>query len=215
MASFRIPVTVGAALLMMALAPALVAPAAVTTALAAPQAADPASAAPLKLAPPQRRAKKFTKLTRKYSRTARTSMAQQRAAPAARAEEAGTVMRGRHSVDLIAQLPWWRAGETQIEARHEKETASPVLSASEAWLGAPIADSEAAADYAQGAAADDFNDSNLANESIVVADANEINEIDLAAAETPAPSDKTWFHALLAVLGGAFAAASAARFLLV
>ncbi len=50
-------------------------------------------------------------------------------------------------------------------------------------------------------------------ESFKVADAGEINEIDLAATETPAPADKSWMHGLLAMLAGAFAAAAVARFL--
>jgi hypothetical protein len=50
---------------------------------------------------------------------------------------------------------------------------------------------------------------------IAIADPNEGNTIDLAATDTPAPPDLSWLHGLLAVLGGALAAGSAARLLLV
>jgi hypothetical protein len=220
MANFRIPITVRAALgaiLTLTIAPAMVGPTAVTAALAEPQAMVSAAGAPLKLTPPQRQTKKFTQ-TRKFKRAARARAplrsAQRRAAPAPRQQDDGTVMRGSDTIGLIAQLPWWRADETQIDRRREKEAESQVRSATEAWLGTPIADSEAVSDYAQ-AAPGDVNENDPTAETIVLADANEINEIDLATAETPAPSDKSWFHALLAVLGGAFAAASAARFFLV
>ena len=58
-----------------------------------------------------------------------------------------------------------------------------------------------------------------ANDSVQVADAGQINEIDLAADMTPtalapsAPADKSWLNGLLAILGGAFAAAATAGFL--
>jgi hypothetical protein len=66
-------------------------------------------------------------------------------------------------------------------------------------------------------------------DTVQVADAGELNEIDLAAndtpalatsetpvlaaSETPTPANKSWLNSLLAVLGGAFAAAAAASFL--
>jgi hypothetical protein len=48
-----------------------------------------------------------------------------------------------------------------------------------------------------------------------VADAAEVNSMDLAASNEPPPADKSWLNGLLALLGGALAAASTARFLFV
>ncbi len=45
--------------------------------------------------------------------------------------------------------------------------------------------------------------------------AGELNEIDLTAAEKPADEERSWLHVVLALLGGAVAAASTARFLFV
>jgi hypothetical protein len=199
------------------------APAIVGPASAEPQAVVVAPGAPLKLTPPLRHAKTFTRHTRTFKRTARARMprhtAQRREASVARPQEEGTVMGGQNSIGLIAKLPWWRADEAQADRQREKEAESQVLSATEAWLSSPLAETEAASDYAQGSA-DELNGDDPTAETFTVADANEINEIDLAAAETAAPSDnspsdRSWIHALLAVLGGAFAAAASARFLLV
>jgi hypothetical protein len=58
-----------------------------------------------------------------------------------------------------------------------------------------------------------------ANDNVQVADAGQINEIDLAAdatttsATTPAPANRSWLNGLLALLAGAFAAAATASFL--
>ncbi len=58
-----------------------------------------------------------------------------------------------------------------------------------------------------------------ANDNVQVADAGQINEIDLAADATPtataisAPANRTWLNGLLAILAGAFAAAATAGFL--
>jgi hypothetical protein len=225
MATFRIAITAGAALgavLTLTIAPAIVALALVGSALAETQATMAAPGAPLKLTPSPRRAKTFARHTRTFKRTARARMprhtAQRREASVARPQE-GTVMGGQNSIGLIAKLPWWRADEAQGDRQREKEAESQVLSATEAWLGLPLAETEAASDYAQGSA-DELNGDDPTAETFTVADANEINEIDLAAAETAAPSDnspsdRSWIHALLAVLGGAFAAAASARFLLV
>jgi hypothetical protein len=112
----------------------------------------------------------------------------------------------------------------------------PIRSASP-WLDSPLGATDPATSYALasgeaqsgGARSADSEKTKTAPETITddrvqVADADEINEIDLAASQAPAvdvaasqapaPNDKSWLNALLAVLGGAFAAASAARFLL-
>jgi hypothetical protein len=45
-------------------------------------------------------------------------------------------------------------------------------------------------------------------------DANEVNELDLAAAPTPEPTGTSWLSYLLVTLGGALAAASTVRLFL-
>jgi hypothetical protein len=218
MANLRSLVTIGAVLgsvLMLSLAPAVVGSTAVTPAMAEPQAA---SRAPLKLAPP-RQARTVTRHTPKFKRTARIRVphraAQQAEATAERQRDDGTIMRGQDSIGLIAKLPWWRADEANAQRQQEKQAESQIYSASAHWLGAPLADGGAASDDTR-ATAGELRETDGVADDVTVADAGEINELDLAAAEAPpAPSDKSWFHALLAVLGGAFAAASAARFLLV
>jgi len=100
--------------------------------------------------------------------------------------------------------------ETQVE-----RPASP-------WLGAPIETIAPASTYAlasadgEAAAGKTTNTApaSVTEDSIEVAGGGEVNEIDLAAAEPPAPTNKSWLNAFLAVLGGAFAAAASARFLL-
>jgi hypothetical protein len=90
------------------------------------------------------------------------------------------------------------------------------------WLGTPLEAADPASSFAL-ASADaetavgekpDATPKTIADHTIRLADATEINEIDLAASQSPAPTDKSWLNALLAVLGGAFAAAASARFLL-
>jgi hypothetical protein len=102
----------------------------------------------------------------------------------------------------------------QAENRVPPASASP-------WLDTPLAATDPTSEYAlaskdgeNAGTTADITGSATTDETVQVADATEINEIDLTASETPAPSNKSWFNALLAVLGGAFAAASAARFLL-
>jgi hypothetical protein len=106
--------------------------------------------------------------------------------------------------------------ETQVE-----RPASP-------WLGMPLEATDPASTYALASSDTQSADAQspdgektetapetIAGDTIQIADAAEINEIDLAASQAPAPNDKSWLNALLAMLGGAFAAASAARLLLV
>ena len=108
--------------------------------------------------------------------------------------------------DAVTQQP-----ETQVERLASPrlgmplEAAEPASSYSLASSDAQSADGEKTETAPETIAGDNFQ----------IADAAEINEIDLAASQAPAPNDKSWLNALLAVLGGAFAAASAARFLLV
>jgi hypothetical protein len=133
---------------------------------------------------------------------------QRRAAPSHSAQtDGGTVMRGRDTVSLIAMLPWWRNDRMQTIRYETDPTDSKVRAAADAWLvqhgvtGAePVSDGSLSA-HAQATPVD-------------ITDAGEVNEIDLAASPT-SPPERTFIQSLIAVLGGAFAAASAARFLFV
>src|SRR5436305_9829 len=72
----------------------------------------------------------------------------------------------------------------------------------------------ARAESQAGAAADEVGEGGLDAE-VDVANADDLNAMDLVAAAVidPRRSDKGWLHALLALLGGALAAASTARYL--
>lgn len=115
------------------------------------------------------------------------------------------VMRDGDSVSLVGRLPWWRNSPMQQIHYGSKGAESQVMEAAEAWLlvSAPAAPESATPD-------DD--------ERIVVADASELNTIDRSLATVPAPAPPTYWNSLIALLGGAFAAAAAAamaaRFLL-
>ena len=144
-------------------------------------------------------------------------VAHRRAVHAARAVHDGrTILRGQDTRSLLAMLPWWRADPMETIRYLDREAGSGVLAAAEAWLAAPIAESHAAATghAVQRASTDEVNEFDLDAE-VAVADADELNAIDLLAVAItdPRKSDNAWLHALLAMLGGALAAASTARFL--
>jgi hypothetical protein len=124
------------------------------------------------------------------------------------------VLRGRDTSGLLAMLPWWRADPMETIRYLDHETGGGVLAAAEAWLGRPIAEGHAAAtgQAMQHASVDDISE---VDADVVVANADELNAIDLLAVAVtdPRKSDNAWLHALLAMLGGAMAAASTARFL--
>jgi aryl carrier-like protein len=165
-----------------------------------------AKPSPLKLAP-------GTKA--KTSARAASSKKAARTAPAAgtaRGGDEGVIMRGQDSISLIAMLPWWRADEAQAHRSRLKEAESPVLAATQAWLTSPLA-AIAVTDAGQLASAADVGE--LAADAVNVVDPDDVNEIDLAAAGDHQPANQSWLHGLLAILGGALAAASTARFLLV
>jgi hypothetical protein len=137
-----------------------------------------------------------------------------------KALENDAVMRGPDNIALVARLPWWRSNDMQTIRYLDRAVASQVLTAADSWLGvAPDA-------------FDDASDSTTVttNKPIVVvaeepadvdaggtpvADAAEVNSIDLAASNEPPTANKSWLNGLLALLGGALAAASTARFLFV
>jgi hypothetical protein len=123
---------------------------------------------------------------------------------------ADNVMRGGDSISLIARLPWWRNDRLQEVQYGSVAAENAVMAAAGVWLAAN--GGEPAADRAPG--------QTLAlaapEEAIEIADAGQINDIDLAAEETPAPPAPTFLQSLVALLGGvAAAAAASARFLFV
>jgi len=118
------------------------------------------------------------------------------------------VMRGRDSVSLVAMLPWWRNDRMQDVSYGSAAAESKVIEAAAVWLAANAgeAEDERPAGETFGHAAVD--------EAIDVADANEINDIDLAAGSVPAPASPGFMQSLLALIGGAAAAAVASARLL-
>ena len=117
------------------------------------------------------------------------------------------VMRGRDSVSLVAMLPWWRNDRMQDVSYGSAAAESKVLEAAAVWLAANAAeaDDERPGETFGHAAVD---------EAIDVADANEVNDIDLAAGPVPAPASPGFMQSLLALIGGAAAAAVASARLL-
>jgi hypothetical protein len=243
MATIRILATVCAALfagLTLTLGSAALAPAAAQTAAEAPP-AQARPGRPLNLLPQLGKVKKFTKQTRTPTRVAQTKtfhrVAQRRAMPArafARRQNARTVA-SRQDDDRSA---------TPVQGSLGYQAESNAQPPVDAWLRSPLpAVAPAPTRRPTAAARDRINttaetvgpdavsaDTAIpdaatadlsATDTVQVADAGEINEIDLAANETPAfaaketprPADKSWLYSLLAVLGGAFAAAAAAGFL--
>ena len=134
----------------------------------------------------------------------------------ARRHEGRATLRGQDTSGLLAMLPWWRADPMETIRYLDHEAGSGVLAAAEAWLATPIAESHAAATghAMQHASIDDINEFDLAAD-VGFANADDLNAIDLlgVAVTDPRKSDNAWLHALLAMLGGALAAASTARFL--
>jgi hypothetical protein len=118
------------------------------------------------------------------------------------------VMRGRDSVSLVAMLPWWRNDRMQDVSYGSAAAESKVIEAAAVWLAANSgeAEDERPAGETFGHAAVD--------EAIDVADASEINAIDLAAGPLPAPPSPGFMQSLLALIGGAAAAAVASARLL-
>jgi len=115
------------------------------------------------------------------------------------------VMRGRDTVSLVGMLPWWRNDRMQSVTYGSTEAESKVLEAAAVWLAAN-----------PGAAEDDRSvaETTPADDAITVADAGEVNEIDRAAEPVSPPKSPTFMQSLLALLGGAIAAAAASARLL-
>lgn len=116
-------------------------------------------------------------------------------------DAADNVMRDGNSVSLVGRLPWWRNDRLQEVQYGSVAAENAVMAAAEAWLAEN--GHEPAADRAPG--------QTLAlaspEEAIEIADAGQINDIDLAAEETPAPPAPTFLQSLVALLGSVAAAA--------
>jgi len=123
----------------------------------------------------------------------------------------GTVIRGSDIVSLIATLPWWRIDESRLPDPARLE--SPILTASDLWLGFPFATGDAQSLTVRLAAAQQVSEIELAADRIKVTDADELNEIDMAAPPAPQGTSHPWLNALLALFGGVVAAFSAVRYL--
>lgn len=114
------------------------------------------------------------------------------------------VMRGRDSVALVGMLPWWRNDRMQSVNYGSAEAESKVLEAAAVWLAANRRATEA----------DNATRPASVEAAIEIADADEINDIDLAAGPVPAPPSPGFLQSLLALIGGAAAAAAASARLL-
>jgi hypothetical protein len=129
--------------------------------------------------------------------------AKDRAQPPRASAPDDNVMRDGSSISLVGRLPWWRNDALQPIRYGSGEAESQVMAAADAWLQA-----NAKAD----------TDAVLAGgeERILVASAQEFNALDRAAdpvasvASVPAPPSSTFWHSLIAILGGAIAAAAVA-----
>jgi hypothetical protein len=108
----------------------------------------------------------------------------------------------------IATLPWWQGERPPDQARPVRQT--PAQARAGGWI---VPAPPASETTATGRPSAETTES--AADQVPVANANEVNELDLAVADEPPPVDTAWLHGLLAVLGGALAAGSAARLLLV
>ena len=174
-------------------------------------------------------------LTSSFAATSPIALAAtSRAAPKPRAAFAqaseGRVMGGADSVSLIARLPWWRNDNNMQTIRYGGPQAqSQVMAAAEAWL----ANSDTSDDSFDNIVGNERMRFDMADPSgarigglrkgdlLSVADAAEFNHIDAAASEVseaspePPPVDRTLLHSILAILGGALAAAASARYLFV
>jgi hypothetical protein len=181
----------------------------------------PAAAEPLVVASPTRTLAAQPLATGKVQRTAqpRTSAraAPRRVQPPAtgsNGDDAGYVMRGPNTISLIARLPWWRSPDMQTIQYRDKEYVSQVLSAADAWFVATTGETDVVrSDGVVVASADDLNEIDLADGAAFAA--HDFGQTDMAAAFIPESNEQSWLHALLALLGGALAAVSAARFLFV
>jgi hypothetical protein len=125
----------------------------------------------------------------------------------------GNVMRGSDTPSLVAMLPWWRADASHPPGSDPGELESPILTACDVWLGFPFATTDVQSLTVRLWEAQNLTEITLVANKIRVADAGELNEIDLAALDAPPSTAKSWLGGLLAILGGALAAFTAVRYL--
>jgi hypothetical protein len=118
------------------------------------------------------------------------------------------VMRGRDSVSLVAMLPWWRNDRMQDVNYGSPAAESKVIEAAAVWLAAHEAETTN-----ERSAADDVMPAPV-EAAIEVADASEVNHIDRAARSDSGIPTPTFMQSLLALIGGAIAAAAASARLL-
>lgn len=181
--------------------------------LAEPQSGASAGT-PLKLIPPPKRSAS----THRAEETRQPHPTGARAASpadrlAARARSRGHVIEGPDSIDLIARLPWWRSPEMQTIRYPDKEFVSQVLATADTWYATVIGVEPASEDGVQIAAADEINELDLAADDL--AGAPSLTQSDTAIPYIPDPPEQSWVQAILAMIGGAFAAVFGARVLFV
>jgi len=174
--------------------------------LAEPQSGASAGT-PLKLIPPPKRsasAHRAEETRQPHPTNARAASPADRLA--ARARSRGHVIEGPDSIDLIARLPWWRSPEMQTIRYPDKEFVSQVLATADTWYATVIVG-------VQIAAADEINELDLAADDL--AGAPSLTQSDTAIPYIPDPPEQSWVQAILAMIGGAFAAVFGARVLFV
>jgi hypothetical protein len=222
MAAIRILVTIGALVLA-----GLALNATPGYAQSEPAAPAAAPGAPLKLTPKFRshrahhtrrsKIRKHHHVTRRRASPSKQGAEKHQTQDQKKVESEGTVITVPDGVSLTALLPWWRS--TGPQPTREDTSASPTLSAADAWFAARgIEDTTPVENNYALASADDINEMDVTASGVTIADASEFNEIDQALTE-PAPQDdppaKSWLSILLASLGGALAVASTVRYFFV
>jgi hypothetical protein len=113
------------------------------------------------------------------------------------------VMRDGDSVSLVGRLPWWRNDRMQAVTYGSAAAESKVIEAAAVWLAAN------GMTYVE----DQDAEANAAAQTIEVADADAINDIDLAADQSTPPTP-TFLQSLLALIGNAAEAVAATARLL-
>ena len=130
----------------------------------------------------------------------------------ARANTGGTLIQGGDTVSLIATLPWWRIDASRAPNDESGELESPILTACDVWLGFPFATADAKSLTVRLAEAQHASELAQVANHVQVAEAGELNELDLAAPEAPHDTGRPWLPVVLALVGIAGAGFSAARY---
>ena len=132
----------------------------------------------------------------------------------ARAATGGTVIQGGDTVSLIATLPWWRIDASRAPNDESGELESPILTACDVWLGFPFATADAKSLTVRLAEAQHVSDIDQVANHVQVADAGELNELDLAAPEAPHDTGSPWLRVVFALVGVVAAGFSASLYFL-